>query len=110
MTRDMFCETIQSFAPRLTVARRKEALELRKVRRHSPYALCIFLLNPCALSDLQWMRSKHYTVFFFSDNETFDGKEKARTYQRQPQPSENPHTSPYWQRCKLYDHYCSLFY
>ena len=45
------------------------------------------------------MNSK-YDVFF-SDNETSDGKKKARPYQRQPEPSEKPHPSPHRQRCKL---------
>uniref|UniRef100_UPI003AB00674 transcription factor HES-2-like n=1 Tax=Centroberyx gerrardi TaxID=166262 RepID=UPI003AB00674 len=33
MSPNMTCETIQSFSPRLTVARRKEALELRKTMK-----------------------------------------------------------------------------
>ncbi|KAI4824129.1 hypothetical protein KUCAC02_012671, partial [Chaenocephalus aceratus] len=32
------------------------------------------------------------------DNETFDGKKKARSYQRQSEPFEKPHHSPHWHR------------
>lgn len=35
MSPNMACEALQSFSPRLTVAKRKEALELRKVSDNS---------------------------------------------------------------------------
>lgn len=41
MSPKMACEALQSFSPRLTVAKRKEALELRKV---SPATLMIFYI------------------------------------------------------------------
>lgn len=44
------------------------------------------------------MDTKYYLIF--SDNETIDGKKKARPYQRQPEPLEKPHPPAYRQRCK----------
>lgn len=98
MSPNMACEALQSFSPRLTVAKRKEALELRKVSEATDFRLIIlhFLYTQCD----EWRKSPKCYVFF-SDYETFDGKKKARSYQRQPEPFEKPHPSPHRQRCKL---------
>lgn len=98
MSPNMTCEALQSFSPRLTVAKRKEALELRKVSGTTDFCFNVFYIFSDALHLMYWMNAK-FDVFF-SDYETFDGKKKARTHQRQPEPFEKPHPSPHRQRCK----------
>lgn len=99
MSPNMTCEALQSFSPRLTVAKRKEALELRKVSEVTGFCFIILNISSAVLHLLWRMDAKYYV--FFSDYETFDGKKTARPHQRQPEPFEEPHPSPYRQRCKL---------
>lgn len=95
----MTCEAPQSFSPMLTVAKRKQALELRKVSEVS--GLSFITLKHFSCISLYVLTYLLNIICFLSDYETFDGKEKARTYQRQPEPLEKPHSPPHWQRCKL---------
>lgn len=43
MSPNITCDSLPSFAPRLTVAKRKQALELRKVRE--VFGFCFIVLN-----------------------------------------------------------------
>lgn len=66
----MSYKALPSFTQRLTVAKRKEAIELRKVSNVT--AFCgVYRFYRCFTTKLS---------MFFSDNETPDGKEKARPH------------------------------
>lgn len=78
MSPNMTCEGLQSFSPRLTVAKRKEALELRKVREVPYFCFNILLMFFDIFHFMSWKCTKYF--LFFPDYETFDGKKKARPY------------------------------
>lgn len=65
MSPNMGCEVLQVLPPRLTVAKRKEALELRKVSELSEFEL-IFLYFLCfALKCSKWQISLKNYVYSF---------------------------------------------
>lgn len=105
MAPSMTSETAPSHSPRQTVAMKKEALELRKVRivlNHLTSAL--FIPNVYMFSYLcLWHVILTFCcyVLSFLDAEAFDGKEKARSHQRQPEPTEGLDSSSDGKRCKL---------
>jgi len=100
MSPNMTCQALPSFSPRLTVAKRKEALELRKVSQATEFSCIRLNIFTDVLHVLDCMNIKISVLF--SDNETTDGKEKARPYQRQLEPLEKPHPSPYRKRCESF--------
>lgn len=84
-----------SYNSPMTVAQRKEANELRKVRCISDALLQKQIWIP--RFDSTWIL---ILTIFFTDSQTTDGEKKARSDQRQPRQAEGSYRPSGRQRCK----------
>lgn len=91
-------ETLRSFSPRCTVAKRKEAAELRKVSKRFVVIYAFFDKFTLRVWNQKWILN---SLCLPLDYETTDGEKKARPDQRQLEQTEKPYYSPHRQRCKL---------
>lgn len=97
MSPSITAEAKQPLPARSTVAQRKQANELRKVRKRQN--VHVF---QCALELLlnQLLQSSEITYFllFILDSETLVGEEKTCSHQRQSLSFEESDSAPGWQR------------
>lgn len=78
MSPNMACEALQSFSPKLSLAKRKEALQLRKVSEVTKFSFISLNILPHTSHMLWWMNTKFCVLLFQTMKPLMEKRRRAR--------------------------------